>query len=141
MEKEPRARKPFMMPTWVAVLFHVIIWAILLGLVGYAIMHPETVAVIFPDFKWSKINYAAILKAILFVWVILTIFRVIKRTMIKWIQRQGHLLFIRNASWLFRMGHCRMGWFVAPWCQFTKPCRDFRRFIRWYWLWIATHCQ
>ena len=46
--------KPFMMPTWIAVLFHIIVWIILMGLVGYAIWHPETVAVIFPDFKWQE---------------------------------------------------------------------------------------
>jgi small-conductance mechanosensitive channel len=113
MEKEPRARKPFMMPTWVAVLFHVIIWAILLGLVGYAIMHPETIAVIFPDFKWSKINYAAILKAVLFVWVILTIFRVIKRTMIKWIQRHDKIDKGIYYSFVTLLGY--LGWVIAAW--------------------------
>jgi len=113
MEKEPKTRKPFMMPTWVAVLFHVIIWAILLGLVGYAIMYPETIAVIFPDFKWSKINYAAILKAILFVWVILTIFRVIKRTMIKWIQSHDKIDKGIYYSFVTLLGY--LGWVVAAW--------------------------
>ncbi len=113
MEKEPRARKPFMMPTWLTVLFNVIVWAILLGLVGYAIVHPETVAVIFPDFKWSKINYAAILKAILFVWVILTIFRVIKRTMIKWIK--GHDKIDKGVYYSFVTLLGYLGWVIAAW--------------------------
>ena len=113
MEKEPKPQKPFMMPMWVAVLFHIIVWAVLLGLVGYAIWHPETISVIFPDFKWSKINYAAILKAILFVWVILTIFRVIKRTMVKWIQRHDKIDKGIYYSFVTLLGY--VGWVIAGW--------------------------
>lgn len=113
MEKEPKPQKPFIMPMWVAVLFHIIVWAVLLGLVGYAIWHPETISVIFPDFKWSKINYAAILKAILFVWVILTIFRVIKRTMVKWIQRHDKIDKGIYYSFVTLLGY--VGWVIAGW--------------------------
>ncbi len=113
MEKEQRAQKPFMMPTWIAILFHVTVWAILLGLVGYAITHPETVAVVFPDFKWSKINYAAILKAILFVWVTLTIFRVIKRTMLRWIGRHDKIDKGIYYSFVTLLGY--LGWVIAGW--------------------------
>jgi len=113
MTQEEKNKKPFMMPTWLAVLFHVIIWTILLGLVGYAILHPETVAVIFPDFKWSKINYAAILKAILFLWVTLTIFRVIKRAMFKWIQRHDKIDKGIYYSFVTLLGY--LGWVIAGW--------------------------
>ena len=113
MSQEPRAQKPFMMPTWLVVMFHLTMWAILVGLVGYAIWHPETIAVIFPDFKWSKINYAAILKAILFVWVVLTLFRVIKRTMIKWIQRHDKIDKGIYYSFVTLLGY--FGWVIAAW--------------------------
>ena len=113
MKQEPKAQKPFMMPTWVAVLFHLVVWTILLGLVAYAILHPETVAVVFPDFKWSKINYVAILKAILFVWVTLTIFRVIKRTMMNWIQRHDRVDKGVYYSFVTLLGY--VGWVVAGW--------------------------
>ena len=113
MEKQARSKKPFMMPMWLAVLFHVVVWALLLGLVAYAIWHPETLAVIFPDFKWSNINYAAILKAILFVWVILTIFRVIKRTMLKWIQRHEKVDKGIYYSFVTLLGY--LGWVIAAW--------------------------
>ncbi|MBQ4471912.1 MAG: mechanosensitive ion channel [Alphaproteobacteria bacterium] len=113
MEKQPKEKKPFMMPMWVAVLFHVVIWAALLGLVGYAIWHPETVAVVFPDFKWSKINYAGILKAILFIWVTLTIFRVIKRGMLKWIQHHDKIDKGIYYSFVTLLGY--VGWVIAGW--------------------------
>ena len=113
MEKEFKAQKPFMMPTWVAVLFHGIVWLALLGLVTYAIIYPETIAVVFPDFSWHKINYAAILKAILFVWVILTIFRVIKRTMLKWIGRHDKIDKGIYYSFVTLLGY--VGWVIATW--------------------------
>ena len=113
MSSETKERKPFMVPTWVVVLFHIIVWATLLGVVGYAILHPETVAVIFPDFKWSKINYLAILKAILFVWVTLTIFRVIKRTLIKWIQAHDKVDKGVYYSFVTLLGY--IGWVIAGW--------------------------
>ncbi|MBQ3695685.1 MAG: mechanosensitive ion channel [Alphaproteobacteria bacterium] len=113
MGKEPRAQKPFMMPTWVAVLFHVIIWAVLLGLIAYAVMHPETVSAVFPDFSWSKINYAAILKAVLFVWVVLTVFRVIKRAMLRWIQHHDKIDKGIYYSFVTLLGY--VGWVIAAW--------------------------
>lgn len=114
MKDDSNTRTPFMMPTWLTILFNVIVWTFLLGLIGYALLHPETVAVIFPDFKWSKINYAGILKAILFVWVVLTIFRVIKRAMLKWIQ--SHEKKIDKGiyySFVTLLGY--LGWVIAGW--------------------------
>ena len=113
MEKQTRTQTPFMLPTWVAVLFHVIIWATLLGLIAYAIWRPETISVVFPDFKWSKINYAAILKAVLFIWVVLTIFRVIKRAMLKWIN--GHDKIDKGIYYSFVTLLGYVGWIIAGW--------------------------
>lgn len=113
MTQDQSNKKPFMMPTWIAVTFHIIIWTILLGLVAYAIVHPETVAVVFPDFKWSKINYAAILKAILFVWATLTIFRVIKRAMLKWIGNHDKIDKGIYYSFVTLLGY--VGWVIAGW--------------------------
>lgn len=110
---EQNTHKPFMMPVWLVVSFHIVVWAILLTLIGYAIWHPETIAVIFPDFKWSKINYAAILKAILFVWVVLTLFRVVKRAMLKWIQRHDKIDKGIYYSFVTLLGY--VGWVIAAW--------------------------
>lgn len=107
-------RKPFMMPGWIVVLLHALMWLFVLFLVGYAIRHPETIAVIFPNFEWSKINFAAILKAILFVWIVLSIFRFIKRTMIQWIQNHDNKIDKGiYYSFVTLLGY--LGWIIAIW--------------------------
>ena len=107
-------RKPFMMPGWIVVLLQALMWLFVLFLVGYAIRHPETIAVIFPNFEWSQINFAAILKAILFVWIVLSIFRFIKRTMIKWIQNHDNKIDKGiYYSFVTLLGY--LGWVIAVW--------------------------
>jgi len=113
MAPETRNKKPFMMPAWVVVLFQTVMWGILLAFVGYTIWHPETIAVIFPNFKWSQINFAAIAKAILFVWITLTLFRVIKRAMMKWIQRHDKIDKGIYYSFVTLLGY--VGWVIAGW--------------------------
>ena len=106
-------KKPFMMPGWAVVASQTLMWLIVFVLVGYAIRHPETIAVIFPNFKWSQINFAAILKAVLFVWIILTIFRFIKRTMLKWIQKNDKVDKGICYSFVTLLGY--LGWVIAAW--------------------------
>ena len=113
MSQETRTKKPFMMPAWVVIVFQTIMWLIVLGLIIYAIRNPDTIAVIFPNFKWSKINFTAIAKAVLFVWITLTIFRVIKRTMFKWIQRHEKIDKGIYYSFVTLLGY--VGWVIAGW--------------------------
>lgn len=108
-----RNKKPFMMPGWIVILFQTGMWIVLFGLVAYAVQHPETISVIFPNLKWSKINFASILKAVLFVWIVLTIFRFIKRTMIKWIQRHDKIDKGIYYSFVTLLGY--LGWVIAGW--------------------------
>ena len=110
---ETQNKKPFMMPGWVVATSQILMWLIVFTLVGYTIRYPETIAVIFPNFKWSQINFGAILKAILFVWIILTIFRFIKRTMLRWIQQNNKVDKGIYYSFVTLLGY--LGWVVAVW--------------------------
>lgn len=110
---EQKDKKPFMMPEWIVIIFHTIMWLIAVALIVYAIRHPETISVIFPNFKWSQINFAAILKAVLFIWIILTIFRFIKRTMFKWIQKNNKIDKGVCYSFVTLLGY--LGWVIAAW--------------------------
>ncbi len=112
-KKRATDSSPFMMPNWLVILNNILLWIILLILIGYAVWHPETIAVIFPNFKWDKINYTAILKAILFVWVILTVFRIIKKAMINWIKRHDKIDKGIYYSFVTLLGY--LGWVIATW--------------------------
>ena len=113
MEKESKNNKPFVMPTKLVVCFHLVVWAIVVSLIGYTIWHPDTIAVLFPNLNWKSINYAAILKAVLFVWVILTLFRVFKRTMLKWIK--SHDKVDKGIYYSFVTLLSYVGWVIAIW--------------------------
>lgn len=110
---ETKNKKPFMMPAWIVIIFQTAMWLVVFALIAYALRYPETISVIFPNFKWSKINFAAALKAILFVWIVLTIFRFIKRTMIKWIQKNDKIDKGICYSFVTLLGY--LGWVIAGW--------------------------
>ena len=113
MSYESQDKKTFMMPKKVVILSQTVMWLIMAGLVGYTICYPETISIIFPNFKWDKINFAALLKAILFIWIILTIFRFIKRAMLQWTQKNNKIDKGIGYSFVTLLGY--LGWIIAIW--------------------------
>lgn len=107
LKPDSRARKIFNF------LVHVGIWGVVIFSMLYTWKYPEMVKRIFPELDLPKVSLANILQALIFVSLVLYVFRFFKRMIIRWVEKHPQEDKSVFYSLVKLIGY--IGWIIALW--------------------------